>query len=155
MDAKLIMFKRDGQRKDFTLRGKSTVIGRGEDCALRVPLLAVSRRHCELIKGDNEVRVRDLASSNGTYVNNKRINETVLGPGDRLSVGPIVLTLQVDGKPAQISPVKSKGPATPKAAAEEDVIELEADETAPATESDPIAALEALASQHTKKKPKA
>lgn len=157
MDAKLVMFKRDGQRKEFSLKAKSTVIGRAEDCAVRIPLLNVSRRHCELIKGEGELRVRDLASSNGTYVNNKRINELVLNAGDRLCIGPVMFTLQIDGQPEQISPIRSK--AEPQAAgADDEIIELEAD-TSTATaegsgsteESDPIAALEAMAAQHTKK----
>ena len=158
MEAKLVMFKRDGQRKEFSLRGKSTVIGRGEECTLRIPLAAVSRRHAELIKGEDELRVRDLASSNGTYVNNRRINETALKAGDRLAVGPIVFTLQIDGVPEEISPVRSKSQKAP-VGPEEDIVELEPD-TAKAAggggeeeEVDPIAALEALASDQ-KKKPK-
>lgn len=155
MDVKLVMFKRDGQRKDFPISGKRVTIGRGEDCALRVPLLSVSRTHCELIKGQDELRVKDLASSNGTYVNNRRINEAVLKPGDRLSIGPVILTVQIDGVPEQITPVKTptevaaqiSAPAAP--GAEEEVVELEADtaEVVGADDSDPISALEALASE--------
>jgi len=109
MDVKLVMFKRNGQRKDFPLKNAVTVIGRGEECDLRVPILSVSRRHCELRMSKRHVTVKDLASSNGTYVNNKRVNEATLKPGDRLVVGPIVFTIQVDGKPEQIRPVKTKG----------------------------------------------
>ena len=158
MDAKLVMFKRDGQRKEFPIQHKSTVIGRGEECGLRIPLLSVSSRHCEVIKGENELRIRDLASSNGTYVNNRRVNETVLRAGDRLVIGPVVLTLQVDGQPQEIRPVKSKtekvsqtkaAPVSeaPAEAGEDEVIELEADitsaaDTEPAGAEDPLAALE-------------
>ena len=153
MDVKLVMFKRDGQRKDFKIRGDTTVIGRAEDCSLRIPLLAVSRKHCELIRSEQDVRVRDLASSNGTYVNNRRVNETALKAGDRLVVGPIVFTVQIDGVPEQINPVKTKLPAAAQAAAGEDeIVDLEADVDV-TEETDPIAALEALA-DHSKKKKK-
>jgi pSer/pThr/pTyr-binding forkhead associated (FHA) protein len=82
MEVKLIMFKSDGQRKDFPIINPTTVIGRGENCDLRVPLLNVSRRHCELMLSGDVVKVKDVASSNGTFVNNKRVNETILNPGD-------------------------------------------------------------------------
>ena len=124
MEVKLIMFKSDGQRKDFPIINPTTVIGRGENCDLRVPLLNVSRRHCELTLSGDVVKVKDVASSNGTFVNNKRINETILNPGDRLVVGPVVFTLQIDGQPEDIKPVKTKGA---KSADDEEIVELEAD----------------------------
>lgn len=156
MDVKLVMFKRNGQRKDFPIQGKTTTIGRGEDCALRVPLLNISREHCQLIKGDDELRVKDLASSNGTYVNNRRITESVLKAGDRLAIGPVVLTVQVDGVPEEITPVKSPAEIAAAAATgplasedEEEIVELEADmvESGEGEQSDPISALEAMAAE--------
>ena len=122
MDVKLIMFKSDGQRKDFPIINPTTVIGRGENCDLRVPLLNVSRRHCELSLTGDVVKIKDMASSNGTFVNNKRVNETILNPGDRLVVGPVVFTLQINGQPEDIKPVKTKG-----AKGEDEVVDLEAD----------------------------
>jgi len=175
MDVKLVMFKRDGKRKDFKVKTEKTVLGRGEECDLRVPLLNVSRKHCELTLGEDELRVRDLASSNGTYVNNRRINETTLKAGDRLVIGPVVFTVQIDGQPSEITPIRTKAeksaeaeaapPAQPAPAGApqadqpteeaEEVIELEPDEApagaGPDEESDPIAALEALAEQSKKK----
>lgn len=129
MEVKLVMFKGSGQRKEFPVVNNVTVIGRGENCDLRVPLLSVSRRHCELSTGGNQVRIKDLASSNGTYVNNKRVNEAVLNAGDRLVVGPIVFTVQIDGKPEQILPVKTMGQRLAEAGepAVEEVVDLEAD----------------------------
>lgn len=109
MKAKLVMFKADGKRKDFLLQKSVTVIGRGEECDFQVPLLDVSRRHCELTVDGDRIRVKDLASSNGTYVNNKRVNESELRAGDRLAIGPVIFTLQVDGVPGEIEPVKTRG----------------------------------------------
>jgi len=106
MEVKLVMFKNDEVRKDFLIQNKNTILGRGEDCGLRIPLLSVSRRHCELVKSETELTLRDLGSSNGTYVNNKRVTETVLEAGDLLIIGPVVFTVQVDGKPKDIKPVK-------------------------------------------------
>ena len=139
MDAKLVMFKRDGQRKDFAITHKSTTIGRGENCTLRVPLMSISREHCELIMSDDELLIRDLTSSNGTYINNHRVNEKVLQAGDRITLGPATLTVQIDGKPEQITPAKTKAVKAPEP---NEIIELSADEP---EEYDPIAALAALA----------
>jgi len=163
MDIRLVMFKNSGQRKDFPLLNPVTVIGRSEKCDLRVPLLAVSRRHCELRMSDGGLAVKDLASSNGTYVNNKRINEAALSAGDRLVVGPVVFTIQVDGVPGEIRPVKTRARRSAEAGrgVAEEIVDLEADiasqggaaEAAAAAaqstgeEIDPISALEALASE--------
>jgi len=160
MDVKLVMFRPSGQRKDFPLAGPVTVIGRGEDCDLRVPLLSVSRRHCELRVQGQTLKLKDLASSNGTYVNSSRVTEADLRAGDRLAVGPIVFTLQIDGEPQDIQPAK---PKAQKAGAEDDVeIELQAEGGSSAgaasladsdAGTDPIAALEAMASEPPKKEP--
>jgi len=170
MDVKLVMFKSDGQRKDFPIINPTTIIGRAETCDLRVPLLSVSRRHCELIVSADQVKIRDLASSNGTYVNNQRINELLLAAGDRVVIGPIVFTLQIDGRPEEIQPVKTKGQllAEHGQPGAEEIVDLEADVIAQpgasaledssaetvgadqAEEVDPIAALEALASESEK-----
>ncbi|MGB2819388.1 MAG: FHA domain-containing protein [Phycisphaerae bacterium] len=167
MDVKLVMFKPNGQRKDFDVGRELMVIGRGENCDLQVPLENVSRRHCEISVSGDEAKVKDLASSNGTYVNNKRINECVLAAGDRLVVGPIVFTIQIDGVPGRITPVKTAAQRKVEAGGGEDeIVELEADVAAqiegresdafiatdaPTEEIDPIAALEALAAESQKK----
>ena len=135
MEVKLVMFKNDGQRRDFPVTSRTTSVGRGEDCGLRVPLLSVSRRHCELSLIDQEIKVRDLGSSNGTYLNNNRISEEeTLKAGDRLAVGPVIFTVQIDGQPEDIQPVKTKGQ---KAAEEEKQVEVE--KGAGATDVDVVA----------------
>lgn len=145
MEVRLVMFKGDGRRRDFKITRPTSTIGRSEECSLRIPLANVSRQHCELILSADELRVRDLASSNGTYVNNRRINETALRAGDRLKIGPVTFTVQVNGQPEQVA----SAPAKP-AKAKGEVVELEADDTVDFSElgvegSDPITALEALA----------
>jgi len=127
------MFKPDGQRKDFPLTNAVSVVGRGEECELQIPLLNVSRRHSEIRLDGDVIRVKDLASSNGTYLNNQRISEGELSAGDRLSIGPIVFTVQVDGQPGEVSPIKSEGQVVvegsaidgPTVVTEEVVVELE------------------------------
>ena len=129
MDVKLVMFRADGQRKDLPLISSTTVIGRAENCDLRIPLLAVSRQHCELLLKGGDLLVRDLASSNGTYVNNQRVNEAALTAGDCLVVGPIIFTVQIDGKPGEVQPIKTVGQRISEEAAVEgeEIVDLERD----------------------------
>lgn len=107
MNAVLVMFRPDGQRRDFPITKSSTLIGRGEECGMRVPLSQVSRKHCELIQNNGTLKLKDLGSSNGTYVNGKRVLEKKLKAGDRVQVGSVVFTVQIDGAPSQIEPLLS------------------------------------------------
>lgn len=119
MRAVLVMFK-DGERRDFVLSEPKTVIGRKADASLRIPTADVSREHCEVELAGNEIVVRDLGSSNGTYLNGKRIAEARVMAGDKISVGPVTFIVQVNGLPPKITPFDVRpapqGPA-PKAAA--------------------------------------
>ena len=96
MEVKLIMFKSDGQRKDFPIINPTTVIGRGENCDLRVPLLNVSRRHCELTLAGDVVKVKDVASSNGTFVNNQPLHgSTMVAHGAEVRLGDVIFIFQL------------------------------------------------------------
>ena len=107
MKVSLVMFKEDGQQKTFDLDAR-TIVGRKDDCDLRIPLEQVSRRHAMLMVTDKTVTIRDLGSSNGTYVNNERVTEQDLAPGDRVVIGPVVFTVQVNGQPADIKPAHTR-----------------------------------------------
>src|SRR5436190_3606122 len=101
MGVVMIMFRADGQRRSFSITRDLTVIGRREDCDLRIPLGDVSRKHCRLVMDGDVIRVEDLGSSNGTFRNGERIQQTELTAGDTLQVGPVVFCVQVDGTPAE------------------------------------------------------
>ncbi|NUQ50905.1 MAG: FHA domain-containing protein, partial [Phycisphaerae bacterium] len=113
MKVVLVKFRGD-QRRDFALGPDKTVVGRATECTLRVPARDVSRRHCEIEVAGGRVLVRDLGSSNGTFLNGKRITEAQLNPGDRLTIGPVTFVVQIDGKPAAMRPADA---APPKASA--------------------------------------
>lgn len=140
MKVVLVRF-RDEQRKDFPLEGATTILGRRPDCGLRIQTNDVSRQHCE-IRVDQEVHVKDLGSSNGTYVNGKRVAETTLNAGDRLGVGPVMFVVQIDGKPKTIEPLDTDSELAIAASDEDDdVLDLNDDDF---DLDDPISALEAL-----------
>src|SRR4051812_23243396 len=101
MQVVLVMFRSDGERRSFSITRNITVIGRREDCDLRIPHGDVSRKHCRVIRDEDAMRLEDLGSSNGTYHNGVRVGkDTALQAGDSIQVGPIVFVLQVDGVPA-------------------------------------------------------
>jgi len=104
MDINLILFKKNGSQKAFALPSNVTVIGRRRDCDLRIPLLPVSRRHCQLTLNNETLTIRDLGSRNGTYLNGKRIDEATIQPGDYIKIGPLTFALQINGQPKEIVP---------------------------------------------------
>jgi pSer/pThr/pTyr-binding forkhead associated (FHA) protein len=112
LDVKLVLVMPGGQQRKFAVKKEKLIIGRGTDCSLQVPAATVSRHHCELALAEAQLSVRDLNSSNGTYVNKERIiAETPLAAGDTLTVGPVAFTVVINGEPATI---RVKKPAKPK-----------------------------------------
>ena len=81
----------------FTFRvrpGTISTVGRARraDFILEAPL--VSRLHCRIEAGDDSLEVIDLASTNGTYVNDKRVKRARLKRGDRLRIGRVELIVE-------------------------------------------------------------
>ena len=103
MKIALVTFKSNGKRVNIPLRSKTVTIGRGPKCQVRVPAASVSREHCELIIKNSEVRVKDLDSANGTFVNGDKVVEVQLGAGDMLRAGQINFMVQINGEPAEIA----------------------------------------------------
>ncbi len=66
---------------------ESTVLGRGGDADVRLVEEKMSRRHCRLYIEGDEAFIEDLGSSNGTFVNGKRIQTQKLSDGDKIQVG--------------------------------------------------------------------
>ena len=93
------------------------VIGRDAACDLTVDDEKVSRRHATLETfGDTHAILRDLESTNGTYVGDTRITDLrQLGPGEQFRVGDTVLEVLADAAPAPTPP-----PVAPPAAAAPD-----------------------------------
>ena len=99
MQVNLILFKKDGNTKIFSLPSSVTTVGRRRDCDLCIPLMAISRKHCELNTDQSRLMVRDLGSKNGTFLNGNRIEEAVIKAGDHLRLGSLDFCVQVNGQP--------------------------------------------------------
>ncbi len=146
MDVKLIMFREDGSKREFSLVPGVSTIGRKKDCSIRIPLGVVSRRHAEIVVGDTAVLLRDLGAANGTYVNTKKIAEEKLEPGDQIMIGPVVFTVQIDGKPGDSGLVKIKSNYSGGSSGGTGAVGTSKHVYMSDDEVDPISALEALAS---------
>ena len=73
--------------------GGRTIIGRDPECDVPLDHPSISRHHAEVIGEKGRFRVRDLGSTNGTFVNGEPLSgEHTLAVGDRLRVGPFELT---------------------------------------------------------------
>jgi pSer/pThr/pTyr-binding forkhead associated (FHA) protein len=74
------------------LPGVARTIGRSTGADFILDAALVSRVHCQLVAlGDGALEVRDLESTNGTYVNGNRIEKARLSPGDKVQVGRVEL----------------------------------------------------------------
>ena len=75
--------------REIPLTGDQFLIGRGNDCDLRLHNSEISRHHCLLQIQGGEVTVGDLGSSNGTFVNGTRLlSRMTLRTGDEIRLGP-------------------------------------------------------------------
>lgn len=79
-----------------------TWIGRGDGCHIRPASLAVSRRHCVLMHRRGKLYVSACPTTNGTFVNGRRVEgEKELQEGDRLQLGPVALLVKLGIAPAE------------------------------------------------------
>ncbi len=100
MQVSLLAIKSDGEQVNIPLSTGKTVIGREKGCDLRIPTPEVSRNHCEIHNEGSQIILRDLGSSNGTYMNCQRVSECELVAGDLIALGKVVLVVCVDGEPS-------------------------------------------------------
>ncbi|HEY7169332.1 MAG TPA: FHA domain-containing protein [Vicinamibacterales bacterium] len=78
--------------------GSIKTVGRARRADFVLDAALVSRLHCRLEAGDEALEVVDLESTNGTFVNDKRVSRAKLVSGDRLRVGRVELEVeQVSG----------------------------------------------------------
>ncbi len=75
-------------------------IGRVEDNTFQLVEPSVSSHHCEILLRGSEVVVRDLNSTNGTYISGEKVVERRLKPGQILRLGQVELRLETEAKSA-------------------------------------------------------
>lgn len=88
------------------LQAEITHIGRGLASTLRLDDHRVSRRHAIIVKAAGRVRLIDDRSTNGTFLNGRRIDEAELRDGDVIKVGPVALRYVEAKEPARREPAR-------------------------------------------------
>ncbi len=84
----------ESSRKKFS--GAEVVIGRDKDCDYRIEDEVVSSRHARLAYRYNQWWIEDLQSTNGTYLNDERVETpTVIIKGDELRIGRQILLVDI------------------------------------------------------------
>src|SRR5260221_970162 len=94
--AKLVVLSAGMTGRTHELKVDKTTIGRVEDNTFQIAEPSVSSHHCELLLRGNEVVVKDLNSTNGTFINGEKVSESVLKPGQVLRLGQIEMRLETD-----------------------------------------------------------
>lgn len=86
----LQVIKGQDEGKKFHVAGSMT-FGRSVKCELCFADMELSRRHCEFFLKNDVLEIKDLASANGVYVNDKKIDTAILQAGDQLRMGSVTL----------------------------------------------------------------
>jgi hypothetical protein len=91
----------EGGNQEFPLRPGSNTVGRSETNSLVIEHPSISGRHCEVVWEAATVRVRDLGSTNGTFIDRQPVQEGSLRVGQFLSLGGVELVLaeRAEGTP--------------------------------------------------------
>src|SRR2546430_15775010 len=97
---KLVLLSAGMAGRSHELKVDRTTIGRVEDNTFQIPEPSVSSHHCEVLLKGNDVLVKDLNSTNGTFINGEKITEAPLKRGQVLRLGQIELRLESGSEPA-------------------------------------------------------
>ena len=98
--AKLVVLSAGMTGRTQELKGEKTSIGRVEDNTFQIAEPSVSSHHCEVLLRGNDVVIKDLNSTNGSYINGEKITERVIKPGQILRLGQVELRLETDAPAA-------------------------------------------------------
>jgi len=108
--SKLVILNQGMTGRTFELNIERTTVGRVEDNTLQIADGSVSSHHAEIVLRGTEILIRDLGSTNGTFINNEKITESVLKPGQTLRFGQVELKID-DGRPVS-APAPAPAPAS-------------------------------------------
>ena len=97
--AKLVVISEGFAGRSYELKNERTTIGRLEDNAFQIPDPTVSGHHCEIVLKGDQFIVKDLGSTNGTFIDDQQITEAPIKPGQILRLGQVELRLEDEHTP--------------------------------------------------------
>ena len=107
--SRLVVISEGLASRSHELGGRWVTIGRGDRNTFQIVERSVSNQHCEVLLRGNELLVRDLRSTNGTFIGGKSITEAILQPGQTLRLGMVELRLEISAStPAPAPPAGSR-----------------------------------------------
>jgi two-component system cell cycle response regulator len=83
--------------KKYNLNAPSLVIGRSSKCDIQIDQESISRNHTKMVNTGKSILIRDLGSTNGTYVNDEPIDEYVMRDGDLIKIGRTIFKFLTGG----------------------------------------------------------
>ncbi|NUM36097.1 MAG: FHA domain-containing protein [Candidatus Brocadiae bacterium] len=96
MNGKITILKGNNQGLSMTLRSnRKVVVGRGKKCSFCLQDTKSSSNHCEINVEEGQFCIADLSSTNGTYVNGKKIEKIALKDKDEIQIGNTVLLFEI------------------------------------------------------------
>lgn len=110
--AKLVILNQGMTGRTFEVNVDRTTVGRVEDNTFQIADPSVSSNHAEILLQGPDLLVRDIGSTNGTFINGDKITEAVLKPGQTLRFGQVELKID-DGKPVAPAPAPAPAGAAP------------------------------------------
>jgi len=106
---KLVVLSESLSGRSYELSAEKTTIGRLDDNAFILPEPSVSSHHCEIVLQGDAVLIKDLNSTNGTFINGEKIGEGTLKPGQTLRLGQLELKLDTPVAAAAAADKKRQG----------------------------------------------
>ena len=143
MSNRLLVNPGTPQAWEIQLKPGVNRIGRGEQNDFQVPHASISGVHCEIIVSSTGVLLKDLGSTNGTFLNRAPVKETTLQSGHHLQLGAVDMIFESDESTASPSsttpaPVRLAVPAVPVASAAPGPVRLTATTVAAAPAAPPL-----------------
>lgn len=110
--AKLVILNQGMTGRTFELSAERTTVGRVEDNSFQIADGSVSSHHAEILLRGDDIVIKDLNSTNGSFINGEKITESVLKPAQILRFGQVELKID-DGTPVSPPPPPPAGAKAP------------------------------------------
>lgn len=111
---RLVLLSEGFTGRTYELKTDKTTVGRLSDNAFEIPEASVSSHHAEILMRGNDVVIKDLGSTNGTFINGEKIEEATLKPGQILRFGMIEMRLETGQASAPAPAAAAAAAATAK-----------------------------------------